>query len=380
MMRWKPSVMGAVALALILSTGGCSWPGPSPRPGPSSPPASTSPRPSVSVSSPSNPALRQTLLSERPVAQPGTIGSSATSPNTAPLVYGGGPLLQALVPVVIDWGTGPATDLQQYVDWLLQPSVPKGASLCTVKGPGGRLIRQPCPAIPSPYLSLLSEYNVGEVQGGVFGGPSGFQQVHISNANEPNADTQHVFQRPIVTDATLDSELADWVAQGIVPTRVSDATENDPKVLYIILVDPAWDVLLTPESTRDPFTPEEPSDCDSVGSFDGFHAWDYLVPGGAALAIIPLCRPETDLTGTSTKSLEDFSATLSHELAEAVTDPYIGDGWTGYGGWPSANDDPSAQDEVDDYCTGDPSGGTFNLDGHIVSKFWSDKLGHCYGD
>lgn len=365
------SVVAAAVLALALSTGCQATSVASPAPG------STSARPSATVSPPSDPALRQTLMSERVVALPGRAGGSAVGPSTAPLGYGGGPLLQALVPVVIDWGTGPAPDLQQYVNWLLQPSLPAGTGLCTVKF-GGKTVRQPCPERPSPYLSLLSEYNVGWVRGGPVSDSSAFEQVKIPNGDDTNADDQHQFQRKIVTDATLAIELAGWIAQGKVPT-VPAATANDPEALYIILVDPAWDVLLTSQSTRNPLTPSEPSDCDSLTAWDGYHAWDTFVPGGAAMIVVPLCPPQEDL-GSSTKPLLDFSETLSHELAEAVTDPNPGSGWTGNGGWPSGDDDPAGNDEVADYCTGDASGADFSIGGNTVSKFWSDKLGHCYGD
>jgi hypothetical protein len=354
---------------------------------------------------------------------------SAAGPPTTPIRYNAGPLISAVRPVVIYWGGQlalpghePFDGLPQEVfdeaQYVLQPTVPTGVGLCPAPLPGHPGNRKPCPARPNPYISLLAEYSqpsypLGAVDGGSETGVGGPDYVHILISGEPNeAPPDTPEERPLVTDKTIYAKLASWVANDQVPSLAQHPANR----LYIVLVDPGWDVFLDPSAAEHSIVSQGGWACQfSPGEnlhneFDSFHSWDYAVPGsittttgqviqGAPVVIIPLCNEDEAFhpggntvpiaSGPQVHDPGTFSVSLSHEVAEAITDPdpFDAPGWASPGGWTGVGDPVDSNAEIADYCENDmlkspnaEESFVIGNQGVPVAKFWSNKNVKCAGD
>ena len=224
------------------------------------------------------------------------------------LVYLGGPVIESVEVVPIYWGaawaTGPnlqlASRLDQFFDFI----------------------------VTSPYLDLLREYGTPTT-------PIRYGRRLASapvSGSEPGTVTSSGRQ---VTDAQIRAQLQAWIANKTVPTTTANT-------LYFIFLPPNV-VSLLGDGTK------------SCTAFCGYHS--HI--GNVYYAVIPFATcPGCVFAGDF---LDTLTEVISHELAEAITDPAL-NAWV----------DP-VNSEIGDICNRQ----TTRLGGFLVQTEWSNRQKAC---
>jgi hypothetical protein len=165
------------------------------------------------------------------------------------------------------------------------------------------------------YLGILAQYSAG---GYTIGNGTAVDPV-VDPAVLPKADSEHAGSgiRYQITDDQIQAEIKALFSTSKVPPP-------DANTLYVLCT-PSDVVVIAGGG-------------DSESSFAAYH--DYASDGGYAYVVITLTGESTTKRATSPTGYKgtlfnrDLTLGISHELAEAVTDPQ-GDGWY--------DDDPSGQ-------------------------------------
>lgn len=239
----------------------------------------------------------------------------------------------------------------------------------------------------STYLDLLSEYSAGG------------QSITRGTTTAPYTITPTTATTAAITDKQIPKELAAQVTAGHLPAVTTD-TAGNANTLYMI------------------FFPSGVSITDSGGSkscidYCGYHSSGSS--GGATYlyAVIPdlsevMTYPRSDggtvtepcgygctYQGKTKPEVDWFNGTISHELAEAVSDPVGGNGWydgtnTDYacGGSKTSNPPVTGGGEIGDVCVGfwDDEFGTGSCEDTLpvpgtninAQQLWSNALSGCY--
>ncbi len=231
-------------------------------------------------------------------------GEAPEAPAQAPnLTYRGGPLISSVQAFVLYWGTA----------WTQDPLAATARDVDAFFDY----------VVASPLIDQLAEYSVpGETIG---------HGAHVGSLTvtdqEPAAS---------VTDADIQSFVEREIASGAVPSPGAD-------YLYFVFLPPGVSVSLQGSS--------------SCQGFCGYHS---DINGSTYYAVMPY----PDCTGCmgALSTLDALTATSSHELCEAITDPIPGEGWY---------DDTHG--EIGDICAWQ----TKKLDRYTVQLEWSNSAGQC---
>jgi Domain of unknown function (DUF4214) len=174
----------------------------------------------------------------------------------------------------------------------------------------------------SSYMDMLAQYRVGRGDVAANGIVAGATSAAAS-----------------VDDITLQQTLANGITDGsLLPADVNR--------LYIVFTAPNMDVTKGNQ--------------DSVNNFFGYH--DYFTgPAGAPAYYAVIAHPVGNGTFYNLNVFQTLTKTVSHELAEAVTDP-------GVGGWYDAR----TGNEIGDLADSPRDVGLLN--GYIVQAEWSAQL------
>jgi Domain of unknown function (DUF4214) len=174
----------------------------------------------------------------------------------------------------------------------------------------------------SSYMDMLAQYRVGR------GELSGNGLVAGATSSAATVD-----------DSTLQQTLANALADGSLPPA-------DANRLYMVFTAPNVDVTQGNQ--------------DSVNNFFGYH--DYFTgPAGTPVYYAVIAHPVGNGTFYNLNVFQTLTKTVSHELAEAVTDP-------GVGGWYDAR----SGNEIGDLADSPRDVGLLN--GYIVQAEWSAQL------
>ncbi len=175
----------------------------------------------------------------------------------------------------------------------------------------------------SPYFDLLSQYNVGR---------GTFLSHDVVAQDPPGGQTFDDSQ----VRAVLDGEIASG--------RLSTPTRNS---LYVFLTAPGVTVTSNSQS--------------SAYNFAGYHD-AFTNRAGAAVYYAVVPYPTGTVSGLRLSEFQQTTIVLSHEVAEAVTDPDTRTGWF---------DD--REGEIGDIANGQ----TGLLHGYTVQALWSQTAGRC---
>jgi MYXO-CTERM domain-containing protein len=248
--------------------------------------------------------------------------------------------------------------------------------------------------VDSPFLDLLSEYGTTS-QGGQ-------QSVTRGTTLAARTITPTVATAATVPDADIAKELAAQVKAGKLPAVTNDANGN-PNTLYVLFFAPGNTITMGSGSNAST----------SCVAFCGYHGSGTPTAGGPTYvyAVIP------DLSVIQTYALPDggsvtepcgygcaydapakpevdwFNGTISHEIAESVSDPINFGGWydqsnTAYACAGSESQNQPGGGEIGDVCVGfwDDQYGqgecedTVTVPGTNVAaqQMWSNALNGCY--
>jgi hypothetical protein len=239
----------------------------------------------------------------------------------------------------------------------------------------------------STYLDLLSEYSAGG------------QSITRGTTTAPYTITPTTATTAAITDKAIPKELAAQVAAGHLPAVTKDAAGN-ANTLYMI------------------FFPSGVVITDSGGSkscidYCGYHSSGASGGETYLYAVIPdlsevMTYPRSDggtvtepcgygctYQGKTKPEVDWFNGTISHELAEAVSDPVGGNGWYdgtnqdfACGGTKSTNPPVTGGGEIGDVCVGywDDEFGTGSCEDTLpvsgtniaAQQLWSNALSGCY--
>jgi hypothetical protein len=274
----------------------------------------------------------------RPIPLP--ILRRGAPPPGARLVYFGGRVLGNVELVMVLWGEG-----------AYEPYV-------TGEGPGtlpGLLSAMSS----SGYLTGLAEYDTALEAAG--GGPGTGQHIgpgrflgQLRIAPSASADT--------VDDATIAAELASQLGRGALPAPRADAAGR-LETLYLVYL---------PRGKR--ITMGSDESCRTFCAYHGAFPWSGR---SVAYAVMPDLSAGSgcDLGCGGAEPFANAAAVLSHELAEAITDPDVAA--AAVPGSPLAWYDP-ANGEIGDLCS-DQVGTATGSDGSPwpVQKLWSNRAGAC---
>jgi hypothetical protein len=222
---------------------------------------------------------------------------------TANLTYRGGPLVEAAKVFTIFWGHSWAND-------------------ANAKDLAAALPRFFSDILVSSLIDQLSEYNVS----GKTIGHGSFIDSTVVTANAPTSN---------VTDSRIQMALEDWISSGTVP-------QNDKDTIYFVFLEPG--IVSVMGGSR------------SCQSYCGYHN-DV---NNIYYAVMPYPGCSGCLGGLAI--LDALTATSSHELCEAITDPVPGTGWY---------DD--TQGEIGDICAWQFK----QVDGYTVQLEWSNEQNRC---
>ena len=230
-------------------------------------------------------------------------GKPHAAPTNAKLVYNGGPLITNVEVFTIFWGT----------KWNASAAAKKMmADLNTYFDT----------ILKSSLMTQLAEYNVP----GQKIGPGSFIGTTTVTANAPTHS---------VTDSAVQKELKQWIKAKTVPA----ITKN---TLYFIYLDPHVTSIMG--GSR------------SCQSYCGYHS----NTGKAYYAVMPYPTCPGCLGGMN--AFDALTATSSHELCEAVTDPVPGSGWY-----------DQNNGEIGDICAWNFK----KVAGYTVQLEWSNKHKKC---
>jgi hypothetical protein len=174
----------------------------------------------------------------------------------------------------------------------------------------------------SSLIDQLSEYSVS---GKVIGHGS-FIGSQVVTADAPASS---------VTDSEIQTALTNWISSGTVP-------QNDKDTIYFVYLESG--IVSVMGGSR------------SCQSYCGYHN----NVGNVYYAVMPYPRCSGCLGGLEV--LDALTATSSHELCEAITDPVPGTGWY---------DD--TQGEIGDICAWQFK----QVDGYTVQLEWSNQQTKC---
>jgi hypothetical protein len=297
-------------------------------------------------------ALALALIASRSSAADSALGLHRASPILRPeraapaaagvrLVYFGGRVLSNVELVKVLWGDG---RYEPYVAGDGTPSL--DAFLGAVAG--------------SAFVTGLAEY---DTTAAAFGGVPGTNQ-HIGAGTFLGA----VRIVPSVSGGTVDdvdiaAELAEQLAKGGLPPPRADAAGN-LETLYLVYLPAGKTVTLGTEQS-----------CRTFCAYHGAFTWQgRRVP----YAVLPdLSRGSgCDAGCGGAEPFANAAAVVTHELAEAITDPDVSAAGTGAGP-PLAWYDP-LNGEIGDLCAGE-RGMVTGTDGASwpVQKVWSNARGGC---
>lgn len=222
----------------------------------------------------------------------------------AKLIYNGGPLLTAVEVFSVYWGvtwgdTATGLDLKTKLDQFFTD------------------------ILDSPLMTQLAEYNVpGKKIGmGKFTGST------VVTAKAPTGS---------ISDVAIRTNLKSWQKQKIVPRPT-------PNSLTFIYTEPGIAVVM--------------GGAKSCSSFCGYH---NDIDGKIFYAVMPYPTCAGCLGGMS--AFDALTATSSHELCEAITDPVPGAGWY-----------DSVNGEVGDICAWNFK----KIGGYTVQLEWSNQQNKC---
>ncbi len=230
-------------------------------------------------------------------------GRPAPAAVAAHLAYNGGPLLTGVQVYTIFWGAlwGTTPAAQKLI-------VDLNTFFATI--------------LASPLMAQLAEYSVA----GQAIGPGTLAGTVTISANAPTRS---------VADSALQSALSRWIRAKTIPSGPKD-------LLYFVYLDPG--VASVQGGGK------------SCQSFCGYHS----SAGSVYYAVMPYPSCDGCLGGLA--AFDALTATSSHELCEAVTDPVPGTGWY---------DD--AHGEIGDICAWNFK----QVAGYTVQLEWSNQLGKC---
>jgi hypothetical protein len=243
--------------------------------------------------------------------------------------YGGGPILANVQAIPVFWGSNVDPAITSWAQGYLETLV------------------------TSAYMDLLAQYSTT--------GQSGGTNQTLGHGSAPAGVTiTPTMATGTIMDSQIASELASQVAAGHLSTT-KDA-QGHPNTLFVVFFPPG---VAISDGTGT-----------SCTDFCGYHA---AQSGSFAYAVIPDMGPGSGCaTGCSdqcTSGNVDVSlGTVSHEVAEAVTDPDNPPGWVN----PSQQ---SQNSEIGDICTstGPTQTDTGPVPGtNILAQYeWSQRDGQC---
>ncbi len=221
--------------------------------------------------------------------------------------------------------------------------------------------------VRSSLVKLLAEYSTltlpNKVGSGTFIGLGTFKGTSTITATDPGGGTASV------TDTQVQAALAGWVQTGSVPP-------SNPNTLYFIFIPPG-------------LTCVDPNGLESCKGMCGYHFSAGSGSGTLYYAVMPtsFCPPcMREKLSTQAPALvpiagpDTLTVIASHELCEAITDPYWvnvpkpggGGEWTGTGWF------DTLYSEIGDICAvanGVPN--TTTLGRYLVQPIWSQRQGRC---
>jgi hypothetical protein len=230
-------------------------------------------------------------------------GKPHLAPADAHLTYRGGPLIQNVEVFTVFWG-------------------PKWQSLPTAAAIIAKINRFFGDILTSSLIDQLAEYNVGakKIGHGKFTG----------TATITDAAPAHS-----ITDAALQTQLRKWIAAKRVP-------KTTPNTLYFVYLEPGIVSIMGGSK--------------SCQSYCGYHS----NTGNVYYAVMPY--PSCAGCLGNMQALDALTATSSHEMCEAITDPVPGSGWY---------DDKNG--EIGDICAWNFK----TVAGHTVQLEWSNAKKRC---
>lgn len=218
------------------------------------------------------------------------------------LTYRGGPLIGAAQVFTVFWGAA----------WKTKPQSDQVAKL------NGFFDF----VVASALIDQLAEYDAGGVK--------------IGHGKRTGSITISAKSPSSVTDATIQSFLKQQIAAGKVPKAT-------PNTLYFVYLPPGVRVVMGGAA--------------SCQAFCGYH---NAIGRSTFYAVMPY--PGCSGCLGSLSAFDALTATSSHELCEAITDPIPGEGWY---------DDSNG--EIGDICAWE----TKTLGGYTVQLEWSNQAGRC---
>jgi hypothetical protein len=252
------------------------------------------------------------------VTQP--IGT-APAVGTPQLTYRGGPLIAQIKLFAIYWGSA----------WNSAPTTTQAPATPVTRQ---NLDRYLATLVSGPFMDLLSEYSVpgtsighGSLLGSAVAGP------------DPSAQIADSDVRTLIQQRLAAGELPAW----------------DANTLYAILL-PSGTAIQQGGSA-------------SCQAFCGYH--DAILDASGAPQAYYAVLPYPDCagcaqtgSGTALGAFDALTVVMSHEIAEAVTDPVPGTGWY---------DDQNG--EIGDICAWQIA----TSEGYSVQQEWSNAAGSCVG-
>jgi len=231
------------------------------------------------------------------------------APAAAPaLTYRGGPLLSAVRIYLFYWG----------VPWAQAPLAAQASAL------DGFFDY----VVTSPLLDQLAEY-------GTSGRPIG-HGTHVGGS---------VLSDPPPASRVTDSDVQATLRQAL--QKNPALPQPGPDSLYYLFLPPGVSVTLGGSA--------------SCTSFCGYHSdTDFNGPTRLFYAVMPY--PDCSGCAGGVSVVDALTATSSHELCEAITDPIAGQGWY---------DDQNG--EIGDICAWQ----TKRLGAYLVQLEWSNRAGRC---
>jgi MYXO-CTERM domain-containing protein len=210
------------------------------------------------------------------------------------------------------------------------------------------------------YVDWLGEYDtVGHI--GVADLHAGTNQHIFRGTALPSVTISPLHPGTTLTDADIQAELLSQINNGALPRPQIDP-EGGVDTLYAVAF-PLQVIVNTVAG----------SSCDKWCAYHG----TLTMPGvmsGVPYAVLPDCGPTTDCSeGTA---IDTFTASASHELSEAITDPECA--LTPDYARPVAWTDPTDPNggEIGDIC--ETSASSFvQFEGYLVQAEWSQRLGQC---
>jgi hypothetical protein len=264
---------------------------------------------------------------------PGATPLASPTCSSPLLSYFGGPIVQSPVIVSVFWNGN--------VNATLQANIPQFFADVT----------------HSTYWGWLQEYdtvphNPGSAQAILPGGSGGAFTITPQMCAGSSACT--------LTDAQIQGELVRQIGLGVLPVPSTDCTGN-VTTIYMVWFPPNVAIALGTVNS-----------CTN-GGFCAYHSagtFNATTPLLYAALMDVFTGPCASGCGSNATALENATSVASHELAEAATDPKVGQGWT---------DNNNSCGEIADICEDGSPGSTITVGGRswVVQQLWSNKQNAC---